>query len=50
MYRKNVALRCRCRIPTPDSSAVGIAQLVAHTANESILCVKGGNAALTNFL
>jgi len=29
------------------SSAVGIAQLVAHAADESILCVRGGSSKIT---
>ena len=49
-------LRCGCRpkyVPAAeqlDSSAVGIVQLVAHAAGESILCVRGGNAALHKLL
>jgi len=43
-YRMHVALWCGCCIPTAewlDSSAVGIVQLVAHEAGESILCLQG---------
>jgi len=29
-----------------ESSAVGIAQLLAHEEGESVLCVRGGYAAL----
>jgi len=40
-YKKHAALRCECSVPAAellDSSAVGIAQIVAHAAGESILC------------
>jgi len=33
-----------------DSSAVGIAQLVAHAADKSILCMRGGDKALPKLL
>jgi len=36
--------------PQLDSSTVSIAQLVAHTADESILCVSGGDASLHKLL
>ena len=32
------------------SSTVGIAQLVAHSADESILCVRGGDSTLPKLL
>jgi len=50
-YRENVALWCECGIPAAewlDSSTVAIAQL-ANTADESILCMRGGDAALPNY-
>jgi len=34
---------------TPLHSAMGIAQLEAHEAGESILCMTGGCATLTNY-
>jgi len=52
-YRKHVALCCGCSIPAAEwwgSSAVGIVQLVAHVVDESILCVRGGYAALHKLL
>ena len=53
MYRKNVALQCGCSVPTAErlqSSAVGVEVLVAHTADECILCVRGGDVALPKLL
>jgi len=44
--KKNVALQCGCSVPTADwldSSAMGIAHLVAHSADKHILCIRGGN-------
>jgi len=51
-YSKNVALWCGCSLPTAewvDLSTVGIAQPVAHAANNSILCMRG-DAALPKLL
>jgi len=52
-YRKNVALQCGCSVPAAewlDSSTVGIAQVVVHAAEDSILCVRCGDAALPKLL
>ena len=48
-----VALHCGCSVPAAellDSSRVGIARLVLHTAEESILCMRGDDAALPKVL
>jgi len=39
-YKKYVELRCGCSVPAAES-AVGIEQVVAHTAGKSILCREG---------
>jgi len=52
-FRKNVALRCGCSVPAAewlDSPTVGTEQLVAHAADESILCMTSGDVALPNFI
>jgi len=48
-----VALHCGCSVPAAellDSFRVAIAQLVSHTADESILCMRGDDAALPKVL
>jgi len=52
-YRKHVALHCGCSIPMAewlDSSALGIAQLVAHEVDEYILCMMSSCAAVHKLL